>query len=1647
MWRGPLDSVLSTMWDASQIVLDEGNFGGFHVLSKSKGSIWLDSLAIPAYLACASALLLLSQAIFLSKPLKKLYARLRLTKAVSEEGSEQEPTIVDPQVGFFDELRAHIQSHGGAIIYGFKVARLVSVLALLGLSVATLILDENGDLGTLKKHGGEKRKSGKARSTFTRSEWLEFALSMTYVYIFILSMFSVCARAKVTRGINRHVVLLLLGIFGVYAYRDLWPLTTFTLSPMDSKEGWLLWTKIGVLSFVGIFIPLAIPRQYVPYDPKEPMETNPEQTASILSLALYSFLDPVVYTAYKVPHLKHEQLPALSDYDHAKNLVKRSFKHLDTFAGAKKQHLFWGLMKVFFWEYVALAALVIVKVIAGFASPVGINRLLYYLENNGEDAVVRPWVWIAWLFIGPLVGSLAIQWYIFITTGTLVRTEGIITQLVFEHALRIRMKAEVNPSDSTASAASSTPSTAVHTPDSASIAEVEHEPSPSGSGDDNTSTTARDPSVASTATAKGKDKQKGKEADKESIASSKSKKDKEKEKDDGGKGSNLVGKINNLVTTDLGNLVDGRDFLWLILMGPLQIIISLIFLYLILGWSVFVGLAVMILLFPLPAYIAQLMQNVQAQRMKRTDARVQTVTETMNVLRMIKLFGWESKTAEQVAEKREEELTWLWKRQVLALLNGNINYIIPVAHMIATYIVYTLVMKKQLSASIVFSSMAVFDILREQLFIVFFMIPQFIQAKVSLDRVNDFLHDTELLDQYSTPTDVTPFAVLDVEPDKRRQEAIGFSEAMFSWSNEINDGAVTPSKRTFRLRVEEELLFKPGCINLIIGPTGSGKTSLLMALLGEMHFIPSGPGSWFNLPRNGGVAYAAQESWVQNESIKDNILFGAPYDEERYQKVIYQCALTRDLTLFDAGDKTEVGEKGLTLSGGQKARITLARAVYSSAKILLLDDVLAALDVHTSKWIVDKCFRGDLIRGRTVILVTHNVALASPAASFVISLGSDGRILSQGSVSDALAKDQHLSAEVAQEKAEIDKAEEELDSAEPAAEGKKGDGKLVVAEEIAEGHVSWSAIKMYLIGMGGSWPTLFWIIFLGTIALCELANTIQTWFLGYWATQYRLHPADEVSVPYYLTVYVLLLLAAVVTYCFGYLMFYIGSLRASRTLHKQLITSVLGTTLRWLDMTPTSRVITRCTQDIRAVDGPVFTSLGNLLEITISMLIKFVAVVVFTPIFVIPGVVVAVLGGWIGQIYMKAQLSVKREMSNAKSPVLGHFGAAIAGIVSIRAYSAQSSFRTESLSRIDRYTKAGRTFYNLNRWICVRIDALGGFFAAALAGYLVYGQQLSSASNTGFSLTMAVGFSGMILWWVRILNQFEVDGNSLERIQQYVTIEQEPKPTESGVPPAYWPSSGNLRVEKLSARYSADGPKVLHDISFDIKSGERVGIVGRTGSGKSSLTLSLLRCIPTEGKVYFDGLPVDSMNLDALRSKITIIPQVPELLSGTLRQNLDPFSQHDDAALNDALRHAGLFSLQNEDDEGRITLDSPISSGGGNLSVGQRQILALARAILRQSKLLILDEATSAIDYKTDTVIQSSLRHQLSGDVTIITIAHRLQTIMDADKIMVLDAGRIAEFGSPSELLKNEKGMLRSLVDESNDKFALYAMASGEKTL
>ncbi|KAF8208849.1 P-loop containing nucleoside triphosphate hydrolase protein [Mycena galopus ATCC 62051] len=898
--------------------------------------------------------------------------------------------------------------------------------------------------------------------------------------------------------------------------------------------------------------------------------------------------------------------------------------------------------------------------------------------------------------------------------------------------------------------------------------------------------------------------------------------------------------------------------LWInVLLFPLQVALAIWFLYLILGWSSFVGLAVILITLPLPSYLARIIRICRYlldARYLLTDARVQQVTETMNVLRMIKWFAWESKIKEDIAAKREEELIAIRNIRFLAVLNNSINFVIPLLVMLATFSTYTLVMRQQLTASIVFSSLAVFDgILRQKIRAVMNEITHIIKGKVSLDRVDNFLRTTELLDLYSFPNSSTSF-----EHDAK----IGFRDAEFSWSNQVDTNG-------FKLRIGSEIIFKPGVINLIVGSTGVvrdvsqfTRLSLNVFFAGEMHFTPAGPNPWVNLPRQGGVAYASQQPWIENATIRQNIVFNTdiPFDAGRYKRVLHACALNADLELLDARDETEVGERGLTLS--------LARAIYSNASTILLDDVLSSLDIHTANWIVQHC------------LSTHNIALTRPISQWVVSLNSDGSIT-------------HGPVETVLKVADLSDLEDDHDALE---EGEKpgtsditdvgAKGKLTVAEKSQHGLFPRYCIFMLVCGL---------------FLLNETTTLFQFWFLGFWSSQYLDRPASSVPVRCtYLGIYSGTVALAMVLYITAHSLYASGTMRSAKIIHAKLIDSVM------VDTTPMSRVITRATQDINKVT---------------SMLAKFSAVIILNPVFIVPGGIIAILS---------------RQMSAARSPMLAHFAAAIAGLTSIRAYGAENAFLLESA-----------TFW--------------GGVLRGLGWYLIYGGGPHGPADVGFSLSAAISFTATILWWVRVTNAFQLDGRifllqvlHLERVADYIGIEQEQKPTPAGVPPAYWPASGEIRAENLSAKYSSDGPEILHGLNFAIKSGERIAVVGRTGSGKSSLTLSLLRCILTEGEIYYDGIPINTLNLNALRSNITIIPQVPELLGGSLRRNLDPFEAHDDLVLTDALRAAGLFSLQTNGDGKK-----------SSLSLDKRQIVALARAIIRGSKLLILDEATSAIGKAT----------------------------------------------------------------------------------
>ncbi|ODO04635.1 hypothetical protein I350_05244 [Cryptococcus amylolentus CBS 6273] len=1511
-----------------------------------------------------------------------------------------------PSGGLLSDLKNHVRSmkEYGSVLFALEIFRTLSLCALFGLSVYATIQAESpqepglegGMVGSLKR-----KKKGNHHHTvddYSSLEWGEFGVSGLYLYSLALSFLLLTLRpgTPLRRHLIAHLDVLLCLAFGVYAYRDIWPLLTFHLEPADIHNA-ITWSRVVILSFAAVVIPLIRPRTYTPVDPSNPTplnEVHPEQTAPLLSYLLFDYMTSLVWKAWKTPALPYDDLHPLADYDRASYLYKTSMATLDPVKrraqGLKDRGLVLSLVSVFRREVMITCALSAFSGAFELSSSVGINQLLDYLETDGKGHNVRPIVWVVFLFMGPTLSSLFMELYIFTATRCLVRAEALLTQLLFDHSLRLRMKDQVDDEKEEEEEVKESAGPLI------TVEEVDHAPdAPRGliAAEAETATPAE--------SGTGKDK-----TDRKAAADAEAKKS---------KGQGLAGKINVLMAADIEAVGEGRDLALIFVYTPVQFALCVVLLYKILSWSSLVGMLTMFITLPLPGLLTKYNAEYQQQRMLATDSRVDSITESINALRIIKMFGWEGRIKERVAAKREDELHLIWKRRLMNLAIILLNTLLPVLTMAVTFAVYTLIEKEELTASKVFTSMTVFEIIKGHTGMCFWLINESVTAWVSVQRLDKFLHESEMIDEYSQGT----MTNIVTQPQLQAQEEglIRLVDATFSWESQtekIND-------ETFKLRIEDAT-FTKGKVNLITGPTGSGKSSLLKSLIGELHFHQR-DGAFYNLPREGGVSYAAQESWCSSDSVRDNILFGSPFDQSRYEKVVRACGLETDMKLFEDGDETEVGEKGITLSGGQKARITLARAIYSKSAVVLLDDIFSALDTLTSRWIIDHLFKGDLVKDRTILLVTHHLHLVAPVADFIITLNENGTVQSQGPVNEnALPEEDEPETETAPPAEEVKNPGEAQKTAE-----KKAASKLVKDEEKSEGRISKHAFITFFRMFGGP---IFWLTYFGLLFGGQAMSSFQTYWLGRWARAYdESSDANLVSVSYYLGLYFVFVLIGVVMGGASAILFYLGCTKAAREMHRRLVDSIFGAYMRFMDTTPVGRIISRFTKDIKSIDGPFTETFDTVADVTAGLILKIAVVVSLVPLFSIPAVIIGALGGIMGEMYIHGQLSVKREMSNAKSPLFSHFSAAFNGIVSIRAYGAEEQMRLEAQRRADKYSRAATCVmiflrilivlsYNLNRWVTIRLNMLGGLFAAALGAFLVYGAKLD-ASTSGFALSQAISFSSMILWWVRMVNEMEVQGNSVERIQDYLVIPQEPVHDDRKQPSAAWPTSGEIVLDGLSARYSDDGPTVLDNLKLSIKSGEKVGIVGRTGSGKSTLALALLKMLPTSGKVLIDGIDTGKINLHALRSNVTIIPQDPILLSGSLRFNLDPFGEHDDAELNDALQASGLGATRQRGGSGSITpqrlsLDTHIAAGGGNLSQGQRQLVALARALVRNSK------ATASVDFDTDALIQQSIRN-LPSSCTVLTVAHRLSTVMDYDKIMVLGAGKLLEYDSP-EVLQSRKG-------------------------
>ncbi|XP_077439067.1 ATP-binding cassette sub-family C member 2 [Vanacampus margaritifer] len=1105
-----------------------------------------------------------------------------------------------------------------------------------------------------------------------------------------------------------------------------------------------------------------------------------------------------------------------------------------------------------------------------------------------------------------------------------------------------------------------------------------------------------------------------------------------------------VGETVNLMSADAQRFNDVTNFIHLLWSCPLQIVLSIVFLWQELGPSVLAGLLVMVLMVPINGLLATKARKFQIENMKFKDKRLKIMNEILNGMKILKLYAWEPSFQAQVQGIRGQELNVMKKFAYLTSVSTFIFSCAPALVSLATFAVFVVVSPDNvLTAEKAFTSISLFNILRFPLAMLPMLIAGIVQTAVSRKRLEKFLGGEDL------ESDV-------VRHDSSFCSAVNVCDGSFSWEK---DGE--PQLKNVNLDI------KPGRLVAVVGAVGTGKSSLMSAILGEMHSTKG----FINI--QGSLAFVPQQAWIQNATLRDNIMFGSPFEEKRYQEVIQACALAPDLELLPGGDMTEIGEKGINLSGGQKQRVSLARAAYSQADIYLLDDPLSAVDSHVGKHIFDKVIGPNgILKNKTRVLVTHGVSFLPHVDEIVVLV--DGVVSEVGSYSslraskgafseflDTYAKEQSNNKNSVTTASEYDHsvADEDMvpegDDTQPdspledtvtatlkrgnsirrsqrnssfraarngstrksdnAEEINKGQ-RLIEKETMETGQVKFSVYLQYLRSMGwGYTAAVFLMYFIQNIAFIGQNIWLSDWTndaVEYYNMTYPAEKRDS-----RVGIFGALGVAQGVFVFLGTLLLANASVAASRILHSQLLNNILRAPMLFFDTTPIGRVVNRFAKDIFTIDEAIPQSFRSWILCLLGVLGTLFVICLATPFFTIVIIPLAVVYFFVQRFYVATSRQLRRLDSVSRSPIYSHFGETVSGLSVIRAYGHQDRFLQHNEATMDENLKTVYPWIVSNRWLAIRLEFVGNLVVFFAALFVVISRDSLDSGLVGLSISYSLNVTQTLNWLVRMTSELETNIVAVERVSEYSIIENEAEWVTGTRPADKWPDAGRLQFENYKVRYRPGLDLVLHGISCDIGSTEKIGIVGRTGAGKSSLTNCLFRIIEAaEGRILIDGVDISKIGLHDLRNNLTIIPQDPVLFSGTLRMNLDPFDKSSDEALWKVLELSHLKEYVAGLQEG---LQHEVAEGGENLSVGQRQLLCLARALLRKSRILILDEATAAVDLETDDLIQTTIRKEFAH-CTVLTIAHRLHSIMDSSRVMVLDAGRIVEFDSPSNLLDKQ---------------------------
>ena len=928
------------------------------------------------------------------------------------------------------------------------------------------------------------------------------------------------------------------------------------------------------------------------------------------------------------------------------------------------------------------------------------------------------------------------------------------------------------------------------------------------------------------------------------------------------------GEIVNLMSVDVQRLMDLIPYLNMLWSSPFQITLSIYFMYDELGYSIFLGVGVLLLAVPLNVVVGNIMKKYQMSQMKNKDDRVKLMNEILGGIKILKLYAWEDSYINKVIGIRNEEVATLKKA---AWMNGIIAFVwtsIPFFVALASFTGYIMLGDNVLTSQKAFVTLSYLNIIRMPMAIFPFILIGIISSKVSVDRINDFLNCNELDENAVTYNSDT-------------KEPITIDNGSFNWE---------PSGK--KILQDINLRIEPGSLTAVIGLVGSGKSSLMSAILGEMEKV----GGSVNV--NGSVAYVPQHAWMRNATVEKNILFGKEYNEKKYRETVESCALSYDLQVLTGGDQTEIGEKGINLSGGQKQRVSLARAVYSEADIYLLDDPLSAVDSHVGKHIFENVLSSStgVLKDKTRILVTHGITYL-PNTDQIIVL-KDGKITEQGSY-DELMKDSGNFADFIKEFASEGADNESVDTDDQDKKEKKNEEKMgkdddskkegtkiIEKESLETGSVNFVVYKYYFknIGFFGT------LLILGCQVIYSCLSIGTNVWLKVWASSGLGNATNDQYRDMYLGVYGSFGFFQSITSFILSIGLALTTLNASKLMHHSVLKKVLASPMSFFDTTPLGRIVNRFAKDVDICDNLLPSNIRQWMATASNFIGTIILIMYFIPYFAAVSVVLALVFFVIQRIYVNSSRQLKRLDSNSRSPIYSHFGESISGRSTIKAYNLEGQFILESEKTVDQNQKCYYPSIIANRWLSIRIDVIGNVATFSTALFAAMSPETIGASEVGLTISYALNVTMVLTWLVRMTADIETNIVAVERIREYTMLEGEAESTHEIVPE--WPSEGSVVFDDYSMRYRKDMNLVLKSINCEIQSGQSVGIVGRTGAGKSSLTVALFRIVEAaKGRILIDNLDISGMKLHDLRSKLTIIPQEPILFFGSLRSNVDPFDQ------------------------------------------------------------------------------------------------------------------------------------------------------------